>query len=85
MAEAAGWIVAVLVAVVAVLARCLERAHSRRAGGASGSPTDSIVSAQRTAIMNAAESNLDRIADDLDGDDPEGGIANASNAARSDR
>lgn len=85
MAEAGGWIVAVLVAVVAVLVRCVERSRSERAEGRAARRRDARVSAQRDAIVDAAEANLEGLRDDLDGDDPEGDIASAADAARADR
>jgi len=83
--EAAGWIVAVLVVVVAVLFRCIERGRSERDKRHSAAFTDSIVSAQRRTIIDAAQTNLDRLSEGLAGDDPEGAVADAANQARSDR
>ena len=85
MPEFSGWIVAVLIAAVAILARCVEKGRSRRLMGSIRPPKNLIVEAQRAAALRATQANVEEIDAALQGDDPEGLIASRANSARSDR
>ena len=85
MADAAGWIVAALVAVVAILSRLLTKARQMAAKRVV-TPVDvqPIREAQQT-IKNATKAEIDGLWDKLDGDDDADDIASAANEARDNR
>ncbi len=78
MAEAAGWFVACLVAVVAFLLDQLRRTKAR----ANLPPKSTKVEAEIEAIANEAQSDLDALWDDFQGEDATAAIAAAANTAR---
>jgi hypothetical protein len=75
----------VLVAVVAILWRCIERARSRGPRGLTRRRSRDIVEAQRLAAVKATQVNVEQIAEALNGGDPEGDVADIANDRRSDR
>lgn len=78
MAEAAGWIVAALVAVIAVLARYALKAHKNASTAFDGMRG----SAHREGVETAAQADLDALQGKLKGQDPTTSIAEASDLAR---
>ncbi len=85
MAEASGWIVAALVAVLAVVWRMFERARSAAVRASLRAETDLIVKAQRASAIEATRANVEEIAELVGGDDPEGKIADRSDEERAAR
>jgi len=85
VAEASGWIVAALVAVLAVVWRMFERARSEAVRASLRAETDLIVKAQRVSAIEATRANLEEIAELVTGDDPDGKIADLSNESRASR
>ena len=85
MAEVAGWVVAVLVAVVAVLVRMVTNARQKAVNASSRPPVDESASQVRQAVTKATKAEIEGLWDTLEGDDPSGGIATAANEARNQR
>ena len=82
MVDAAGWIVAVLIAAVAVLTRLLSKARqTAKNGRVTVVDVEPIREAQQT-IKNATKAEIDGLWDKLDGDDDANDIAAAANDAR---
>ena len=78
MAEAAGWIVAALVVVIAILVRRISKAHTEAA-----KTFDSLAGGQgRETVQKAAQADLDALNEQLKGQDPVTSITEASNVAR---
>ena len=85
MAEGAGWVVAALVAAVAVLGHWLRNARQLARNNPSGPRNVTQVTAQLEGIQTRAQSDLDDLWDDHDSTDPEAAIAAAADAARTRR
>jgi len=78
MAEAAGWIVAALVVVIAILGRYALRARQEAAASFDGLRGHG----HREQIETAAQGDLAALRGKLDGHDPVTSIAEASDMAR---
>ncbi len=81
MAKAAGWIVAALVGLVALLIDSLRRARQ----DAKRPPDATKVQVEIDTITQEAQNGLDALWDDYQGDDATAAIAAAADAARGDR
>ena len=79
MAEAAGWISALLVGAIAVVWRMYEKARAEAVRASLRAESGVIVEAQRAAAVEATRASVEEIADLVQGDDPEGSIADRLN------
>ena len=85
MAEAAGWIVATLVAVVAILGHLLARARHLQREASQGPPQAPQIEQQQAGIRAEAQGDLDALRDAYNSDNPSAAISEAANAAREQR
>ena len=80
------WIISTVAVVAVLVMMCLNGARRRPAGkGPTPARRRSDAAATRQAVMKATRENLERLNAGLEGEDPEGSMADAANRARKER
>tara|TARA_R100001443_G_scaffold14484_2_gene24391 strand:+ start:206 stop:463 length:258 start_codon:yes stop_codon:yes gene_type:complete len=82
MVKASGWIVAVLVAVIAVLSAWIKRIRRTGQKQVQNPPIDETLHSTRVEVTEATEEEINAIWDDLTGDTPAQSIADEANKSR---
>ena len=86
MLDALPWIISTVAVVALLVMVCLDGARRRRAGeGASTGRKLADAATTRRAVQAATRANLARLNAGLEGEDPEGAMADAANRAREER
>ena len=85
LAEVGGWVVAALIAVVAVLIQYVRSARKVAAEQTGPPPESQEAAAVRATVVEVAQEDIDALLAGLEGTDSSGFIADAANAARDKR
>ena len=86
MLDALPWVLCTGAVLAVLVMVCLDGARRRRAGdgGAAGRKLADAATTRR-AVQAATRANLERLNAGLEGEDPEGAMADAANRAKEDR
>ena len=81
MTESLGWVVAVVVGVLAVVNRCISKKRDKAVKGPVAPPEQIAASHARDAIESAAQRDMDEVSDAMEGDKVAEKLAELANRA----
>ena len=81
MTESLGWVVAIVVGVLAVLNRCISKKRDNAVKGPTAPPEQVAASHARDAIKDAAERNMGEVDDAMEGEDVAAKLSELANRA----